>query len=114
MTYSEIKKLKQFNDINYKGVLNALDESSVLRYVEGADSKKIKKASGGIARVGYKAGGIDKARRAFLKLLGAGAATAGALKSGLLKLGAEKKVAKELVTTPPVAGIPAWFDSLVN
>ena len=68
-------------------------------------------ATGG--RVGLKKG-TDLLRRQFLKLLGAGAATAGALKSGLLKLGAEKKVAKELVTTPPVAGKPAWFDSLVN
>ena len=116
MTDAEIQKLKQYNDMNYQGVLNALDDSNVLRYVEGADSKKIKKASGGIARVGYKAGGIDKARRAFLKILGAGTATIGALKSGLLNIGKGpgKKAVKEIVKTAPAPGKPEWFDPLVN
>ena len=113
MTDAEIQKLKQYNDMNYQGVLNAMDDSNVLRYVEEADSKKIKKASGGIARLGFKAGGIDKMRRAFLKALGAGAATVGAAKTGLLKFGG-KQVAKEVVTTPPVLGKPPWFDKLVN
>ena len=70
-------------------------------------------AKGGIARVGYKAGGIDKARRAFLKILGAGAATVGAVKTGLLKLGG-KQVVKEVVKTAPAPGKPEWFDALVN
>ena len=64
-------------------------------------------------RVGFKKG-TDLLRREFLKALGAGAATIGAAKTGILKFGAEKKVAKELVTTPPVAGKPPWFDKLVN
>ena len=69
-------------------------------------------ATGG--RVGLKAG---MSKRAVLKLMGGAAAGIGALKTGALKLfGKEgaKKVATDVVTTPPVAGKPAWFDSLVN
>ena len=73
-------------------------------------------AKGGIARLGFKAGGIDKARRAFLKVLGAGAATVGAVKTGLLKLGKGpgKEAVKEIVKTAPAPGKPDWFDPLVN
>ena len=69
-------------------------------------------ANGG--RIGLKTG---MSKRAFLKLMGGAAAGIGALKTGALKLfGKEgaKKVATDVVTTPPVAGKPAWFDSLVN
>jgi hypothetical protein len=77
------------------------------------DDPEDKFAKGGIARLGFKAGGIDKARRAFLKVLGAGAATVGAVKSGLLKLGGKQAV-KEVVKTAPAPGKPEWFDTLVN
>ena len=72
------------------------------------------KAEGG--RIGYKIGGIDKARRAFLKTLGAAGAGITALKTGLLGLGkgTTKEVAKEIIKTDPVAGKPAWFDALVT
>jgi hypothetical protein len=69
-------------------------------------------ATGG--RVGLKAG---MSRRAFLALMGSAGAGIGAAKTGLLKLfgqGAGKQVTKEIVRTPPVAGKPEWFDSLVN
>jgi hypothetical protein len=69
-------------------------------------------ATGG--RVGLKAG---MSRRAFLALMGGVGAGIGATKTGLLKLfgkGAGKQVTKEMVKTPPVAGKPEWFDSLVN
>ena len=74
-------------------------------------------AKGG--RVGFAAGGIDKMRRAFLKAMGAGAATVGAAKSGLfglLKGGAKKGVVKELTEVPikNIEGMPAWFKPLVN
>ena len=49
--------------------------------------------------------------------MGGAAAGIGALKAGALKMfGKEgaKKVATDIVTTPPVPGKPAWFDSLVN
>ena len=66
-------------------------------------------AQGG--RAGFKMG-----RRAFLKLMGGAAAGIGALKAGALKMFG-KETAKnipQVVTTPPVAGKPAWFDAVVN
>lgn len=86
---------------------------NILKNMEtgGKEARQLNAVGG---RIGYKLGSIDKARRAFLKLLGAGAATTAAIKSGIIGLGKKAKVAKEVVTTPPVAGKPAWFDSLVN
>jgi hypothetical protein len=52
-----------------------------------------------------------------MKLLGGFGAGIGALKTGLFGFGkkdATKQVVKEVVTTPNVAGKPAWFDALVN
>jgi len=74
-------------------------------------------ASGG--RVRYAAGGIDKMRRAFLKLMGGAAATGAAAKTGLfglLKGGAKKQVVRELTEVPikNIKGMPAWFKPLVN
>ena len=72
------------------------------------------RAEGG--RIGYKIGSIDKARRAFLKTVGAVGAGIGALKTGLLGFGkgTTKKVAKEVITTPNAPGKPEWFDALVT
>ena len=58
------------------------------------DIKRKLNAKGG--RIGFSAGGIDKARRAFLKILGGGAATGVAVKTGLgglLKSKQEGKIA---------------------
>ena len=68
-------------------------------------------ATGG--RVGLKAG---MSKRAFLKLMGGAAAGIGALKTGALKLFGKEgaKNIPQVVTTAPVPGKPAWFDSLVN
>ena len=68
-------------------------------------------AYGGVARQNFAMG-----RRAFMKLLGGVGAGIGALKTGILGFGkgASKQVAKEVVTTPNVAGKPVWFDKLVN
>jgi len=71
-------------------------------------------------RVPFKLGGINKMRRAFLKAIGAGAATAGAAKTGLfglLKGGAKKEVIKDLTQVPiknGADGMPSWFKPLVN
>ena len=65
-------------------------------------------ATGG--RVGLKAG---MSRRAFLALMGGAGAGIGAAKTGLLKI-LGKEGTKEIIKTPPVAGKPEWFDSLVN
>ena len=69
-------------------------------------------------RTNFSAGGIDKLRRLFLKMLGAGAATTAAVKSGILsfsgKKSAAKKLAREVIKTDDVAGKPEWFDALVT
>ena len=87
------------------------------------------KAGGGIAgmlgeptyadggRTGFKLGGIDKARRAFLKWLGVGAATAGVAKSGLLSILKGGKPVVETLTQVPIKnikGMPEWYPALVN
>ena len=79
-------------------------------------------ADGGVAgllgeRTGFSKGKLaNLARRNFMKLLGGVGAGIGALKTGAFKfLGKEAApVAKEVITTPNVAGKPAWFDKLVN
>jgi hypothetical protein len=56
------------------------------------DIKRKLNAEGG--RIGFSVGGIDKVRRAFLKLLGAGAGATAATKTGLFGLLKGKKEAK--------------------
>jgi hypothetical protein len=73
-------------------------------------------AKGG--RVGFSAGGIDKARRAFLKILGAGAGATAATKTGLFGLLKGNK-AKEMVKTAEKVGVrkdqpPAYVFDLVK
>ena len=67
-------------------------------------------------RTNFAAGGIDRLRRLFLKMLGAGAATTAAVKSGILSFGGRggKRIAKEIIKTENVAGKPEWFDALVT
>jgi hypothetical protein len=68
---------------------------------------RTKQADGGITRIGYKVGSVDKMRRLILKAMGAGTLGVGAAKSGIFSFGkgAGKEVAKEVVqkstTTPP-------------
>ena len=77
-------------------------------------------ASGG--RVGYKLGSIDKARRAFLKTLGAAGAGITAFKTGLLSLGKGADAVKNMppIKTPitklegTTTQMPDWFPSFVN
>ena len=73
-------------------------------------------AYGGVAGMLGERQNFAMGRRAFMKLLGGVGAGIGALKTGAFKfLGKEAApVAKEVITTPAVAGKPAWFDKLVN
>ena len=83
------------------------------------DKKRLLEKKYGIAvkdggRIGYKVGGFDKARRAFLKMLGFGAGTAAAAKSGILgfskspptKKIIEKTAEQTVKSTPP----PYFFE----
>ena len=79
-------------------------------------------ADGGIAglRQGYVGGGgVDIARRGFLKFLGGTAAGVVALKTGLAKMfgkesGAVSKKAIDEVIIEGGSGAPAWLQPLVN
>jgi hypothetical protein len=95
------KIVKDNNPQRKAEVLASLDE--VLTMMDkGMDEKQImdvlrkttrtKNATGG--RIGFAAGGIDKVRRAFLKLLGAGAGATAATKTGLFGLLKGKKEGK--------------------
>jgi hypothetical protein len=81
-----------------------------LNYLLGEDDQN--------SRVPFSIGGFNKARRAFLKLMGGAAATGAAAKSGLFGLlKAGKPAAVETLTSVPIgnaAGMPAWFQPLVN
>ena len=68
------------------------------------------KAEGG--RIGYKLGSIDKARRAFLKTMGAAGAGIGALKTGILGLG-EKAAPMIEAARETVTQAPSYFFDLV-
>ena len=67
-------------------------------------------AEGG--RIGYKLGSIDKARRAFLKTMGAAGAGIGALKTGILGLG-EKAAPMVEAARETVTQAPSYFFDLV-
>ena len=67
-------------------------------------------AEGG--RIGYKLGSIDKARRAFLKTMGAVGAGIGAVKSGILGLG-EKAAPMVEAARETVTQAPSYFFDLV-
>ena len=80
-------------------------------------------ADGGVAgmlgeRIGFRLGGIDKARRLFLQAIGAGAAGIGAAKTGLFSLlkGSKSAAVKDLTSVPikNAEGMPSWFKPLVN
>jgi hypothetical protein len=100
-----------------RGFAKALDAENPLssaaeRFIGAAGPLAERFEDGG--RVGL-AGGMT--RRAFLKLMGGVAAGIGAIKSGIMgvgKKGVAKKVVKEVIKTPPVAGKPEWFDALIN
>ena len=101
-----------------KTIMGGTQEGAALRSgimkATGAKPKKIdpdKKAEGG--RIGYKLGSIDKARRAFLKTIGAAGAGIGALKTGILGLGKEAAPMVE-AATQTVKEAPNYFFALVD
>jgi hypothetical protein len=67
-----------------------MDPDQILNIIK--NTTRTKNAKGG--RIGFSVGGIDKVRRAFLKLLGAGAGATAATKTGLFGLLKGKKEAK--------------------
>jgi hypothetical protein len=73
------------------------------------------KSEGG--RIGFGLGGIDKARRAFLKMMAAVGGAGIAAGTGLLKLGKAAKVVPKVTETivqSNAEGLPLWFGPLVK
>ena len=93
-----------------------LDHDELMHIIKLLQAGEIPKFADG-GRIGFKLGGIDKARRLFLQAMGAGAAGIGAAKTGLFGLlKSSKPVTKELTSVPikNIEGMPAWFKPLVN
>ena len=89
--YGQLIRLGSGRD--YKGKQELFKKIDQKEMLENLDVKGRKaNATGG--RIGFAAGGIDKVRRAFLKLLGAGAGATAATKTGLFGLLKGKKEAK--------------------
>ena len=115
-----LKKGKTIDDVIYAQDFYGDTAEDVIKKI--TEKEKFPFADGGVAgllgeRTGFSKGKLaNLARRNFMKLLGGAAAGIGALKTGAFKfLGKEAApVAKEVITTPAVAGKPAWFDKLVN
>jgi hypothetical protein len=125
------EKISLLGDIQYSKFRNKIKKGDEELFLEDPASSINKKIGldfinrGGLknaitqqyqtgGRVGL-AGGMT--RRAFLKLMGGVAAGIGAIKSGIMGVGKKevaKKVVKEVIKTPPVAGKPEWFDALIN
>jgi hypothetical protein len=82
----ERREFKKFLDKNppvkFPGPGDKEYDDYILRLNQIMAKDRLKSATGG--RIGYKLGSLDKGRRAFLKMLGIGAGTAGAIKSGIL------------------------------
>ena len=89
-------------------------------YLEDLRRKKVAEqkqmaADGG--RIGYKVGGFDKARRAFLKMLGLGAGTAAAAKSGILRFSdtaVPKVIEKVPINSSTTSVPPPYFFELAE
>jgi len=115
---SNIKLRNDPPKITEEGILQL---ENVLKNLEtGGKKKRELNAIGG--RIGYKLGSIDKARRAFLKTLGAVGAGIGALKTGLLSIGKGADAVKNIppIKTPvtklegTTTEMPEWFPSFIN
>ena len=98
-----------------------LELENVLKNLEtGGKKKRDLNANGG--RIGYKIGGIDKARRAFLKAAAGITGGIAALKTGLLNIGKDVDTVKNLppIKTPvtklegTTTEMPEWFPSFIN
>ena len=95
-------------------------EGNVIDTSKGIMGGREIKAMGG--RIGYKVGGIDKARRAFLKAAAGIGGGIAALKTGLLSIGKGADAVKNLppIKTPvtklegTTTQMPEWFPSFIN
>ena len=106
--------LKLIKGVGYDAISDYFKDQDKTAYF--AENFREEKAGGG--RIGFKLGGFDKGRRAFLKWLAGltGATIAGG--TGLIKLGKGAKTVAPQVTEEVVKrsadGMPTYIDNLIN
>ena len=111
----------KFNNVRLKDGRRIESEDDFREYIDELnEDNNFDFAQGG--RAGFKLGSIDKARRAFLKTMGAAGAGITALKTGLLSIGKGADAVKNLppIKTPvtkltdSTTQMPDWFPSFIN
>ena len=107
--YEREKKAGKFKNIRLRDGRKIESEEDFREYIDELNEDS-NFADGG--RIGYKLGSIDKARRAFLKTMGAAGAGIGALKTGILGLG-EKAAPMVEAARETVTQAPSYFFDLV-
>ena len=106
--------LKLIKGVGYDAISDYFKDQDKTAYF--AENFREEKAAGG--RIGFKVGGFDKGRRAFMKWLAGitGAAIAGG--TGLIKLGKGAKTVAPQVTEEVIKrgadGMPTYIDNLIN
>jgi len=93
------KALEKKPPVKFPGPGDKEYDDYILRLNQILAKDRLKSATGG--RIGYKVGSFDKARRAFLKMLGLGAGTAAAVKSGILSF-SKAPPTKKLIEKVPI------------
>jgi len=104
------ESLRDMTEAEIKKKLEKQNKDAVKRLKDKMKDDPEDMAQGG--RAGFKLGSIDKARRAFLKTIGAAGAGITALKTGILGLGKEAAPAVEAVKET-VTQAPSYFFDLV-
>ena len=93
--------------------LNVMPQMRPGKYMENKMNQRPMQNLANGGRISFAGGGLS--RRAFLKLLGAGTATAAAAKTGILGLLKGKKAATGVkVLSNTTTTMPAWFPDLVD
>jgi len=114
------ESLRDMTEAEIKKRLEKQNKEAAKRFKDKMKDDPEDMATGG--RAGFKVGGIDKARRAFLKTVGAVGAGIGALKTGLLSIGKGADAVKNIppIKTPvtklegTTTEMPDWFPSFIN
>jgi hypothetical protein len=107
--------LKKNPPVKFPGPGDKEYEDYILRLNQIFAKDRLKSATGG--RIGYKVGGFDKARRAFLKMLGIGAGATAAAKSGILRFSdtaVPKVIEKVPINSSTVSTPPPYFFELAE
>ena len=115
----EQKEFKKFLDKNppvkFPKAGDKEYDDYILRLNQIMAKDRLKSATGG--RIGYKVGGFDKARRAFLKMLGLGAGATAAAKSGILRFSdtaVPKVIEKVPINSSTLSEPPPYFFQLAE